>query len=68
MSIVADPMDTVEFRADHAIRNLCLAVSEIDDLRRSNEARGSLMHDMSRNDIELSRDRLSRILDDLGGE
>lgn len=62
-----DPMDTVEFRADHAIRNLFLAVSEIDDLRRSNEARGSLMAERSRSDLELSRDRLSRILDDLGG-
>lgn len=62
-----DPIDTVEFRVDHAINNLCSVVAEIDHLRRSNEARGSLMDASASADIELCRDRLSRILDDIGG-
>lgn len=64
---VLDPMETTEFKADHAIHNLCSAVGDIDGLRRSNEARQSLQDAMAIADIELCRDRLSRILDDLGG-
>lgn len=64
---IADPMGTTEFRAGHAIHNLCSAVAELDDLRRSNEARRELQDTTSLADIELCRDRLSRILDDIGG-
>lgn len=64
----ADPMETTEFRVDHAIHNLCSAVGDLDDLRRSNEARRELQDEMSLADIELCRDRLSRILDDVGGK
>lgn len=62
-----DPMETVEFKADHAVHNLCSAVGEIDAIRRSNEARRLLQDGMAIADIELCRDRLSRIIDDLGG-
>jgi hypothetical protein len=65
MSIV-DPMETTEFRVGHAIRNLCSAIADIDDLRRSNEARRELQDTTSLADIELCRDRLSRILDNVG--
>jgi hypothetical protein len=65
---IADPMDTTEFRIGHTIRNLCSAVTDLDDLRRSNEARRDLQDATSLSDIELCRDRLSRILDDVGGK
>lgn len=64
---IFDPMDSTEFKADHAIHNLCSVVADIDSLRRSNDARRSLQDAMAITDIELCRDRLSRILDDLGG-
>lgn len=63
---VLDPMETTEFKADHAIRNLFMAVSDLDDLRKSNACAG-LLADEVRFNIERDRDRLSRILDDLGG-
>ena len=62
-----NPMETSEFKADHAVHNLCSAVGDIDALRRSNEARRLLQDAMTNADIELCRDRLSRILDDIGG-
>lgn len=64
---VIEPMDTTEFQAEHAIANVMMAVQDLDQLRRSNEARGVLLHERSRQDLELSRDRLSLILDDLRG-
>lgn len=63
---IADPMDTTEFRVGHAIHNLCSAVADLDDLRRSNGARRDLQDAGNVADIELCRDRLSRILDDIG--
>lgn len=64
---VIDPMNTAEFHAEHAINNLVDAAREIDIMRRSNEARPVLQADKSMSDLELTRDRLSRILDDLRG-
>lgn len=64
---VIDPMDTAEFHAEHAINNLVDAAREIDIMRRSNEARRVLQSGQSMSDLELTRDRLSRILDDLRG-
>jgi len=66
MNEIIDPMATTEFVVDHALHNLCEAVSDIDALRRSNDARVLLMDSMSVSDIELCRDRLSRIIDDIG--
>lgn len=63
---IADPMDTTEFHVEHAIHNLCSAVADLDDLRRSNAARRDLQDAGNMADIELCRDRLSRILDDIG--
>lgn len=63
---VIDPMKTTEFKADHAIRNLFMAVSDLDDLRRSNACRAHLIDTSALINIERERDRLSRILDDLG--
>ena len=65
---IADPMETTEFRVGHAIQNLCSAIIDIDDLRRSNEARIQIQDAATLLDIELCRDRLSRILDDVGGK
>ena len=64
----ADIMDTIGFRVGHAIHNLFSAIDEIDNLRRSNEARAELQVEASCFDIEVCRDRLSRILDDVGGK
>lgn len=61
-----NPIDTTEFRVGHSIHNLCSAIADLDDLRRSNEARRELQDTTSLADIELCRDRLSRILDDIG--
>lgn len=63
---IADPMDTTEFQVEHAIHNLCSAVADLDDLRQSNAARRDLQGAGNMADIELCRDRLSRILDDIG--
>lgn len=64
-NVVIDPMDTTEFRVEHALNNLMDAAREINDLRRSNEARSILMRSRSREDLEMTRDQLSRVLDDI---
>jgi hypothetical protein len=61
-------METTEFKVDHAIRNLFMAVSDLDDLRKSNACREQLIDTAALINIERERDRLSRILDDLGAK
>ena len=68
MSIAADPMDTTEFKVDHLIRNLCSAVWDLNDLRRSNEGRIELQSDANLMDVELCRDQLSKLIYDMGGD
>lgn len=68
MSIAdVNPMDTTEYRVEHALHSLMQTVQEIDKLRTRNEARGVLLRSVNVSDLELSRDRLSRILEDVGG-
>ena len=65
---IADPMDTTEFKVGHLIRNLCVTVWDLDDLRRSNEGRRELENQLNLIDIELCRDQLSKLVDDMGGD
>ena len=66
MSIAADPMMTTEFAIEQGMRELFACAELLDEMRRNNEARQSIIANAS--DIELVRDRLSRILDDVGGK
>lgn len=68
MDCVSDPMDTTEFKVGHLIRNLCVTVWDLDDLRRSNEGRRELQNQPNLIDIELCRDQLSKLVDDMGGK
>lgn len=65
---MADPMETTEFRVEHTINNLYASVRDLNDLRRSNEGRREIQNGSSLIDIEVCRDQLSRILDDVGGK
>jgi hypothetical protein len=62
----ADPMDTIEFAVESRMVGLMSATKFLDEKRRDNEGRKSIISCAS--DIELVRDRLSRILDDVGGK
>lgn len=64
---MSNPMETKEFEVEHSLRNLMNSVTDLDQLRLSNEGRGILVHPECVGDLELSRDRLSRILDDVRG-
>lgn len=66
MSIAADPMESVEVAIEMRMVGLMSATQFLDEKRRDNEARQSIIANAS--DIELVRDRLSRILDDVGGK
>lgn len=63
---IFDPMDSTEFRVDHVMYNLHSTICDLEALRRSNDARRFLQEETA--DIEVCRDRLSRILDDVGGK
>lgn len=58
-----DPPDTIEFAVEMELRGLMLATDEIDKYRRSNEGRQIVIANVG--DLELTRDKLSRILDDV---
>ena len=66
MSIVADPFDSIEVAIEMRLVGLMSATQFLDEKRRDNAARQSIIANAS--DIELVRDRLSRILDDVGGK
>ena len=66
MSTVADPMDSIEFAIETRVVSLVSLAEFLDDNRRDNTLRQSIIDNAS--DIELARDRLSRILDDVGGK
>ena len=63
---IADPMDTIEVAVEMRMVGLMSATQFLDEKRRDNAARQSIIDNAS--DIELVRDRLSRILDDVGGK
>jgi hypothetical protein len=60
-----DPADTIEVAVELEMRGLMLATQSLDEYRRSNAGRQALID--NRGDLELTRDMLSRMLDDVGG-
>lgn len=65
MSTNLNPFDTDEVVVDQAINSIFSGVAVLDQKRIDNHAREFVMQNAS--DIELTRDRLSRILDDVRG-
>jgi hypothetical protein len=65
MSILEDHTQSTEVTTEMAIVELFGATKTIDEMRRSNEGRHAIIGNL--NDIELVRDRLSRIVDDVRG-
>lgn len=61
-----DHVNSVEVAVDMTMHELMSATNFLCDKRRNNEARQFIIANAS--DIELVRDRLSRILDDVGGK
>lgn len=64
--ILADPMESIEFAVETRVVSLVSLAEFLDEKRRDNTLRQSII-DNAR-DIETARDRLSRILDDVGGK
>lgn len=60
-------IDEVSDDVSHELRNLMQAVKSIDSYRRHNYGRQVLKRLPLMTDLELSRDRLSRVIDDLRG-
>lgn len=63
---IADPMDTIEFAVETRVVSLVSLAEFLDEKRRDNTLRQSIIDNAS--DIETARDRLSRVLDDVGGK
>lgn len=61
-----DPMETIEFAIETRVVSLVSLAEYLDDKRRDNTLRQSIIENAG--DIEMARDRLSRILDDVGGK
>jgi hypothetical protein len=59
--------DDVAEDIDCETRNLMLAVKALDSYRRHPHGKQLLQRLPTRTDLELSRDRLSRVLDDMRG-
>ena len=57
---------SIEFAIETRVVSLVSLAEFLDDNRRDNTLRQSIIDNAS--DIELARDRLSRILDDVGGK
>ena len=66
MSTIADPMDSIEFAVETRVVSLVSLAEYLDESRRNNTLRQSII-DNAR-DIELARDRLSHVLDDVSGK
>lgn len=65
MSTNLNPFDTDEVDIDMALNSIFSGITVLDQKRIDNEARQYVTQNAS--DIELTRDRLSRILDDVRG-
>lgn len=64
--IISDRVNTTEVAIDMTIHELISATNFLNEKRLINSARRFIIANAS--DIELVRDRLSRILDDVGGK
>lgn len=65
MSVLDDPMESAAFEAETQLHSLVSSSVELERLRRDNECRPWLI--ANREEIELTRDRLSLIIDDVRG-
>lgn len=63
---IADPMESIDFAVETRVVSLVNIAEFLDHNRRNNLMRQSIIDNAS--DIELARDHLSRILDDVGGK
>ena len=63
---IADPMESIDFAVETRVVSLVNIAEFLDHNRRNNLMRQSIIDNAS--DIELVRDHLSRILDDVGGK
>lgn len=63
---IADPMESIDFAVETRVVSLVNIAGFLDHNRRNNLMRQSIIDNAS--DIELARDHLSRILDDVGGK
>jgi len=61
-----DLMETTEFAVETRIREMYSSIDFLNSRRRDNTARKSIIDNAAF--IEVARDRLSRILDDVGGK
>lgn len=66
MSTVADPMESIDFAVETRVVSLVSIAEYLDQNRRNNIMRQSIIDNAS--EIELARDHLSRVLDDVGGK
>lgn len=65
MSILDDPMTSKQVEVDMTVREIVVSTQALNDLRRDNEGRRYVIEQIG--DIELTRDILSRIVDDVRG-
>lgn len=63
---IIDHMDTIEFAVETRVASLASLAEFLDEKRRDNTLRQSIIANAS--EIEMARDRLSRVLDDVGGK
>ncbi len=63
---IADPMESIDFAVETRVVSLVNIAEFLDHNRRNNLMRQSIIDNAS--EIELARDHLSRILDDVGGK
>ena len=63
---IFDPMDTTEFAVETRVSSLVSLAEYLDEKRRDNTLRQSII--ANARDIETARDRLSHVLDDVGGK
>lgn len=63
---IADPMESFDFAVETRVVSLVNIAEFLDHNRRNNLMRQSIIDNAS--EIELARDHLSRILDDVGGK
>lgn len=61
-----DLMESIEFSVETNLRDLDVSITALDSMRRINMSREFVVKNADR--IELARDILSRVLDDVGGK
>jgi len=63
-----DPMNTVEVAVEQRLTGLFSATKTLQDLSRRKDGRDVIKRPQCMEELEMVRDALSRILDDVGGK